>query len=141
MAKNKENLISMKHEMVAVPVYQERVSPLLDVAKKFAVYEILEGEIKQKIIADIHPEDETQRIDKLKEIGVSVIIGGAVSSFVSELIREKGLRLISWISGPADNVIDQYLKGGLKSLRNGGPGGCGRKKRQRGCRSDIIKQQ
>jgi predicted Fe-Mo cluster-binding NifX family protein len=124
----------MKHEMVAVPVYQERVSPLLDVAKKFAMYEIEDGEIKQKIIADIHPEDETQRIDKLKEIGVSVIIGGAVSSFVSELIRGKGIRLISWISGSVDNVIDLYIKGEVKSFPDK-VSGCGRRIRQRGCRS------
>jgi predicted Fe-Mo cluster-binding NifX family protein len=123
----------MKHEMVAVPVYQERVSPLLDVAKKFAIYEIEDDEIKQKIIADIHPEDETQRIDKLKEIGVSVIIGGAVSSFVSELIREKGIRLISWISGSVDNVIDLYIKGEVKSFPDK-VSGCGRRIRQRGCR-------
>ncbi|MFH0975170.1 MAG: NifB/NifX family molybdenum-iron cluster-binding protein [Spirochaetota bacterium] len=126
----------MKHEMTAVSVYKERVSPLLDVAKKFAIYEIREGKIKQKIVAEIHTDDESQRIDKLKEIGVSVIIGGAVSCFMSEIIHEKGLKLFSWVSGPVDNIIDLYLKNRLYSIipdmRK-----CSRVKRRRQCRHEI----
>ena len=46
---------------------------MLDVAKKFAVFAIEDGEIKQKIVADIHSDNEVERFDKLKEIGVSLI--------------------------------------------------------------------
>lgn len=124
--------------MIAVPVYQERVSPLLDVAKKFAVYEIIAGEIKQKIIADIHSDDEAERFGKLKEIGVSLIIGGAVSSFISELINTKGIRLVSWISGPVDDIIELYLKDELKSVQ-GKNFTCRRGRKRRGCKTDNYK--
>jgi predicted Fe-Mo cluster-binding NifX family protein len=131
----------MKNEIVAVPVYQERVSPLLDVAKKFALYELKESEIKQKMTIDIHTDDEPQRIDKLKEIGVTVIIGGAVSGFVSEIIREKGIQLISWITGPVDNTIDLYIKDELKPFcgETQETLGCRRRRRQRQCNVDSDK--
>jgi predicted Fe-Mo cluster-binding NifX family protein len=131
----------MKQEMIAVPVYQERISPLLDVAKKFAVYEIKEGEVKQKITLDIHTDDEPQRFEKLKEIGVSVIIGGAVSAFVSEIIHEKGIRLISWITGSVDNTIELYIKDALKPVRGETSEwqGCKRRRHQRKCNVESDK--
>jgi predicted Fe-Mo cluster-binding NifX family protein len=107
----------MKHEMIALPVYQERISPLLDVAKKYVLYEIHEGEIKQKINIHIHADNEPLRIEKLKELGVSLIIGGAVSCFVSDIIHGKGIRLISWINGPVDNIVESYIKGDLNQHR------------------------
>ena len=128
----------MKHEIVAMSIYQERISPLLDVAKKFAIYEIEEGEVKQKMTIDIHTDYELQRIEKLKEIGVSVIIGGAVSGFVSEMIREKGIHLISWITGPVDDTIELYIKNELEASREKTPG-CKRRRRMRQCKIDNNK--
>jgi predicted Fe-Mo cluster-binding NifX family protein len=123
----------MKHEMVALPVYKDRISPLLDVAKKFVVYEIDEGEIRQKITINIHTDDEPVRIEKLKDIGVSVIISGAVSDFMSGIIREKGINLISWTNGPVDDIIESYLKGMLKPFNNNSVIGCKRRR----CRGKI----
>jgi predicted Fe-Mo cluster-binding NifX family protein len=119
----------MKEEMVAMPVYQERISPLLDVARKFAIYELQNGEIKQKVFVDVGAESEPLRVEKLKEIGVSVIISGAVSDLVSQMVSEKGIRLISWVNGPADDVIDSYVKGVLESSRLK-TSVCGNKRRQ-----------
>jgi predicted Fe-Mo cluster-binding NifX family protein len=127
----------MKSQMIAIPVFQERISPLLDVAKKFALYEVADGEIKQKLIIDIHAECEPARIEKLKELGVSVIIGGAVSGFVAGLIYEKGINLIPWINGAVDDVMRLYLKDELHASLSENPacmkgrrrGRCGQKNR------------
>ncbi len=124
--------IYMKSQMVAIPVFQERISPLLDVAKKFAIYEIEDGKIKQKLVIDIHAECEHFRVDKLKELGVSVIIGGAVSDFVSRLINERGISLISWVNGAVDDVICLYIKNELHVSPIGNPG-CGDGRRRGRC--------
>jgi predicted Fe-Mo cluster-binding NifX family protein len=124
--------ISMKNEMVAIPVFQERVSPLLDVARKFAIYDLVEGEIRQKLIVDVHAGNEALRVDKLKEMGVSVIIGGAVSGFVGHLICERGMRLIPWVCGPVDEIIDRYMRDVLEPPGGEKPG-CGRGKRRGRC--------
>ena len=99
--------------MLAVPVFQERVSPLLDVSRNFALYEIQNGDIKQKIHINIHEDSESLRIEKLKELGVSVIISGAVSCFVSDIIRGKGMKLISWTNGPVDSIVKSYIAGNI----------------------------
>ncbi len=125
-------LYGMKREMVAVPVHQERISPLMDVAKKFAIFELEDGEIRQKLLIDIHADVEPYRVEKLKEIGVTLIICGAASGFISNLIVERGIRLISWASGPVDEVIERYINNEIISCCAGAPG-LGRRRRRRGC--------
>ncbi len=120
----------MKNEMVAIPVYRERISPLLDVSKKYAIFEIVDDEVKQKLLIEVHAESEPLRIDKLKEIGVSVIICGAISDFVSRLVLGRGIRLISWVNGPVDEIIELYSGDALESTSRGARGrGCVRRRR------------
>ncbi len=120
----------MKNEMVAIPVYRERVSPLLDVSRKYAIFEIVDNEMKQKLLVELHAESEPLRIDKLKELGVSVIICGAISDFVTRLVLGRGIRLISWVNGPVDEIIELYTGDALELSRRGARGrGCARRRR------------
>jgi len=123
----------MKNETVAVPVYQERISPLLDVARKFAIFEISDGEIKQKLEVDINTMCEPFMADKLKGLGVTVIISGAVSGFVSRIISEKGMHIIPWVNGAVDDVIELYIKDALVSFRPD-VSVCGQGRRRGRCR-------
>jgi predicted Fe-Mo cluster-binding NifX family protein len=120
----------MNNELIAVPVYQNRISPLLDVSDKYVIFETENGEVKQKINISLNVEGEPQRVEKLKEIGVNTIICGAVSGCVARIVYEKGIRLISMIYGPIEEIINQYLS---NSLATNCPEntGCAYKKRKR----------
>lgn len=104
----------------------------MDVANKFAIFELEDGEIKQKLLIDIHAIAEPYRVEKLKEIGVNCIICGAASGFVCNLIAERGIRLIPWAQGPVDEVIERYLNNKIipccAQFR-----GFGQRRRRRGC--------
>lgn len=103
----------MNNELIAIPIFQERISPLLDEARRFALYEIADGIITQKIILNVDIETDAMRICKLKDIGVTAIISGAVSGYLSRYIVEKGLRHYPWVKGTIDEAIEAYLEGGL----------------------------
>jgi predicted Fe-Mo cluster-binding NifX family protein len=105
----------MISEFIAVPSFQERVSPLLDVSDRYAIFETENGEIKQKVTITVPSESGPQRIEKLKDIGVNTIICGAVSGYVAHIVDEKGIRLFPMIYGPIDEVIEQYLNHSLCS--------------------------
>lgn len=105
----------MKDELIAVPMFQNRVSPLMDVSNKYAIYETIDGEIKHRIDISLNAEGELQRVDKLKEIGVNTIICGAVSGCVARIVDEKGIRLISMIYGPIEKIVEQYLANSLST--------------------------
>ena len=69
----------MNTELIALPVFQERISPLMDVSDRYAIFETAEGLIRHKIDISLNAESELQRVERLKEIGVNTIICGAVS--------------------------------------------------------------
>ena len=121
----------MKSELIAIPVFEERISPLLDVAERFVIYEVNEKHITQKIIINLNAVTERFRIQKLKELGVSVIISGAVSRYLSYIIDESGIRHIPWINGRIDDVIISYLENTLTPVipEKGSCGGMMHKRR------------
>ena len=112
----------MKNELIAVPVFQDRVSPLMDVSNRYMIYETEDGKIKQRIDISLNADGESQRVEKLKEIGVNTIICGAVSGYVAHIVGEKGMRLLSMIYGPIDEIIEHYLKNTLGIVLFGGRG-------------------
>ena len=114
----------MNNELIALPVFEERISPLLDVSEKFVIYEINDKKITQKAIVNINATSERVRIEKLRDIGVSLIISGAVSRYLSYIITECGLKHIAWASGPVDEVINLYLNNTLVTSRPAS-GSCG----------------
>ena len=104
----------MNTQLIAIPEFQERVSPLLDEARRFILMEITEGQIVQRSTVSINADSAALRVSKLREIGVIVIISGAVSGYLSRIISENGFQHYSWVSGPVDDVIAAYLEGKLK---------------------------
>ena len=121
----------MKSELIAIPVFEERISPLLDVSERFVLFEVKDKRITQRIVININAETDRLRIQKLKELGVAVIISGAVSRFLSYIISETGMRHMSWISGPVDEAIESFLNGTLEPVlpKGGSCGGMMRKRR------------
>jgi predicted Fe-Mo cluster-binding NifX family protein len=92
----------MKSELIALPVFQNRVSPLMDVSSRYVIYETEDGQIKQRMDISLNTGSESSRVEKLREIGVNTIICGAVSGYVSHIINEKGMRLLPMIYGPVE---------------------------------------
>ena len=121
----------MKSKLIAIPVFEERISPLLDVSERFVLFEVKGSEVTQKIAINISAETDRLRIQKLKEIGVAVIISGAVSRYLSYIISETGIKHVPWISGPVDEVIKSYLNNTLQSVlpEKGSCGGMMRKRK------------
>ncbi len=102
-------IIIMKNEMIAMPVYQDRISPLMDVSDRFVIFEVDGGSVKQKLVIKLRAASETERLAKLRELGITTIISGAVSEYMARVILEKGIRLISWVNGPVDEIVELYL--------------------------------
>lgn len=120
----------MKDKFIAMPIFEERISPLLDVSERFVLYEINDGAVTQKVIISINAENERVRMLRLKELGVGVIISGAVSRYMCHIISETGIRHIPWISGPVDVAINSYINDSLQSVLPGN-GSCGGMMRRR----------
>jgi predicted Fe-Mo cluster-binding NifX family protein len=101
---------------IAIPVWNGRISPLLDTAHRYWIVETKETPESATSRSEFFIEDECylhRRCRRLRRLGVQVVICGAVSRRFSTLIQAAGIELIEGISGTVDEVLAAYLENRL----------------------------
>jgi predicted Fe-Mo cluster-binding NifX family protein len=105
----------------AVPVFNGRVSPVLDTCTQLCV---LEAGLKRGVNRTIPMKATSifERASEIKKLGIRVIICGAVSEAFFNLLKEAGIDLIFGITGDIDEVIGAHRNGTLSHARFRMPG-------------------
>ncbi len=113
---------------VAVPDWQGRVSPVFDVAEQIRLVDLEDqGDGGHaEILGSTAPH---QRARRMTELGVDVLICGAISWPLEALLVAQGIRVIPLICGEVADVVRAFLDGTLGDQHFAMPGGC-RKRRQ-----------
>ncbi len=96
-------------ERVAIPVFELRVSPVLDSCQRMVVVDIEEGcEIgRQELTLDkmsIH-----ERIEVIARWGIRKIICAGVSDVMCRFLAGKNITLVSGIAGELEKIINAYI--------------------------------
>jgi len=118
----------------AMPIWEERISPLLDEARRIRIVRLHDGEMEDRIEASFDGVPWYRRARELRERGVDVLVCGAVSRCLEEALLREGIRVVGRLCGEAEAVLRLVLSGRpipeehlLPGCRRGGRGG-GRKK-------------
>jgi predicted Fe-Mo cluster-binding NifX family protein len=118
---------------IAIPTWEHRISPVFDVAKRLLLVET-EGaaEVARDEVA-VAGSDVAVRARRVTELGVDVLICGAISQPLEALLASAGVRVISQTCGGVEEVLRAFVAG---ELANNNlylmPGCCGRRRRFRG---------
>ena len=99
---------------IAVPIFGERVAPRFDCATSFRILTCDNGEIKKSEDVVLASTKSLERINLLFNLGIKILICGAINEFALRMFTEKGINVIPWIIGDVQKVINSYLKGDLK---------------------------
>lgn len=94
---------------IAIPVWNNRISPVLDTASKLLVIE-MDHEIEAgrfEIFLDEH--ELTRRCLRIRGMNVDLLICGAVSRPFYRLLEASGVNIIQDISGHPEEVLKAYL--------------------------------
>ena len=118
---------------LGVPVWSGRVSPVFDAATTVRVVEVIGGEAA---FTEEHTIEDRDRVGALAQLGVTVLLCGAVSQELEERLLAAGVELVMEIRGDVDDVIRAYLDGSLAQRRFSMPGCHSRKRVARRLRSD-----
>jgi predicted Fe-Mo cluster-binding NifX family protein len=112
---------------VAIAVWNDRISPVFDTSSRLLLVDVDEGAERHRRLvemgADLFP---TQRAQRLTELGVSVLICGAISRVLAGFISAAGVVVIPWVSGPVEEILRAYLAKCLSDARWRMPGCRGR---------------
>ncbi len=99
---------------VAVPAWNDRVSPVFDVATRVVVFTVQGGAVTARSCRRL---DGTQRAAGLSAMGVEVLLCSAISRALETDLRAVGIEVVSEVCGPVDDVLHAYLNGDLADGR------------------------
>jgi predicted Fe-Mo cluster-binding NifX family protein len=95
---------------IALTVWEDRISPVFDVANKLLLADIKQGRMATSLM-EIDPGSVPQLVDIFKRMEISVLICGAISEIPANIIFDGGIKLIPFISGKTDHILDAYING------------------------------
>jgi predicted Fe-Mo cluster-binding NifX family protein len=115
---------------IAIPTWQGRISPVFDTAQRLLVVELQDGVEIGRNEEDLGRLLPPQRAARLRELGIDVLICGAISRPLAGVIAASGIELIPFVNGECGDVLGAYAGGELMQPRFMMPGCCGRARRR-----------
>lgn len=132
-------LHSLKHSpmRIAVPTWAGRVSPVFDVARELLVVDIEQSGPSHREVQPLREDGVRQRVEELAQLGIEVLICGAISRPLEIMLAGAGIRVIAHVCGDSDEVIEAFLNDRLEHnpahrLPGCRPAGAGMMRRRRG---------
>ena len=121
---------------LAIPTWQNRVSPVFDVAEHVLLVSLNGQEETDRYIEGLRGMALHQRAERLAELGVKVLLCGAISWQLETLLVNSGIKVVSLVCGNVEEILQAFRDGTLKNEQFAMPGCCGgmRRGRKRGWR-------
>ncbi|NLI78749.1 MAG: hypothetical protein GX442_20205 [Candidatus Riflebacteria bacterium] len=95
----------MGSRRIAIPVFQDRVSPLADGARVLAVWNCHGRRLTTRGSLAIPLDEPGPAARRLVENGIDLLVCGAISRVLGEALELAGIQVRSGLSGPVDAVI------------------------------------
>ena len=96
-------------ERVAIPVFESRVSPVLDSCQRMVVVDIEKGcEIRRQEL-NLNKMSIYERIEVMARWGIRKIICAGVSDVMCRFLAGKNISLVSGIAGELEKIINAYI--------------------------------
>jgi predicted Fe-Mo cluster-binding NifX family protein len=110
-------------ERIAIPIFQSRISPVLDTCNDLALVDLSEAGVVQRATVSLKTLTPGERAAVMSRQGVEKIICAGVSGLMIACIVSCGMNVISGISGEVEQVIAAYQQDQLDQDRFRMPGG------------------
>ncbi|MGI6630196.1 MAG: NifB/NifX family molybdenum-iron cluster-binding protein [Bacillota bacterium] len=101
---------------LALAVFEDRISVIFDNSKQLQIVLIEDNLLKNRKEVYFNTLCIVKMIEMLKEESVEIIICGAISEYMQNIIERNGIKVIPWISGSVQNVLDAWMNGTLEKL-------------------------
>jgi predicted Fe-Mo cluster-binding NifX family protein len=115
---------------VAIPLWQGRVSPVFDEARRILLVDVFENQEQHRQEESLIAQNPFERAQMLPKLGIDLLICGMISQTQQAALSSAGIRIIPHICGPMEEVIAAFLDGRIESGALLMPG-CGGRKRLR----------
>jgi len=94
-------------------VWNDCVSTVLDFADCLLIADCESGTVHGRSTVDLAGTAMAEKVARLRELGIRVLLCGAVSRPLDRMIRAAGIEIIPFLRGRADDVLNAYFSGQL----------------------------
>jgi predicted Fe-Mo cluster-binding NifX family protein len=115
---------------IALPIWQDRISPVFDVAKQLLLVRWADGREagrEEHLMNETAPDEYARR---LIELGVETLICAGISQSLETVLADRGIRVIARVCGGIEEVLAAFQTGQLSEERFAMPGCCGQRNRR-----------
>ncbi len=113
---------------IAIPIWQDRLSPVFDTAARIVVFEIGQGDPVRQAELPVTGQGLVSRLRVLRDAGVECLLCGAISRGWCRQLEAAGIHVVPFLAGNWERLLEAYRDGSLDSHSYHMPG-C----RQRRC--------
>ena len=99
---------------VVIPVYGSRISPRLDCANHIQIIWVEGGKIQKSESVQYVSNNSLDKFNMLLRLKPSVLICDGITNIYKNILEEKDIKVIPWVTGEKDEVLSKYLSGQLK---------------------------
>ncbi len=114
---------------VGIPTWHGRISPVFDVASRLLVVETDGGMALERQEKPLHETQLRARAQHVARLGVGILICGAVSWPLEQMLVASGVQVVPQTCGPVEDILQAFLSGRLVDQAFLIPGCCGRRRR------------
>ena len=107
---------------IAIPIYNGNVSNVFDFAHRLSVVDIENAKVVERSEVELKAESLPQRAGSLKNLGVDVLICGAISRALACMVTASGIEVLAFVTGRVDDILGAYLTGQLAKPQFSMPG-------------------
>ena len=104
---------------IAIPVWNDRVSPVFDVSRSILVVDIADGAVLRETV---HTLENEARASKLNKLGVDTLICAAVSTPLEAVLWVAGIEVICDTCGTVNEIVEAFASGDTELSRFRSPG-------------------
>ncbi|HMK33716.1 MAG TPA: hypothetical protein VK463_01525 [Desulfomonilaceae bacterium] len=107
---------------IALPEHQGRIAPVFDTCLRILVFaqdQEDQGPIAQE---DWSMVDRRDRVTRLEELDVDVLLCGGISCSVEDQICLRGIRLVAWLAGDVPKILKAFRDGTIMDAEFAMPG-------------------
>jgi len=126
---------------IAIPIHNNNVSNVFDFAGMLLLVDIENGKEVNRSEVALESQLLPQRAAQLKSLGVNVLVCGAISQALANMVTASGIQVLPYVTGRVDDILQAYLTSQLVKPQFTMPGfwpgarrGFGRRRREGGRR-------
>jgi predicted Fe-Mo cluster-binding NifX family protein len=114
---------------IAVSYSGKRIAPVFDVSENLLIIDSEKGYAEEPETVRIIESGISEKARRLSELGINVIICGAISGILESELRDKQIEVAAFVCGDVESVINALSRGNWDETSFLMPGCRGRRRR------------